>query len=185
MERVHYRKHSPSQLKSYQAQPQNERISAEISAPAEPVAQESKVKEKLISQALISAVIFAAVLTITIVDFPQAAEIRNSLSIALSEDINAEQVAGELRAFLGGITEYASEPVHTYPEYHSEYQENVGYPEYAGYTDSPTGMPIEMLNDPITIAPRIDEDILNEVFGTTEDVNIQPTAPEPTIPPEL
>jgi len=181
MERVHYRRHTPSQLKPYQPQPQNERIRPEAPAvaTAEPAPQESKLKEKLITQALISAVIFAVVLAITIADFPQAEEIRYNLSIALSENTTAEQVAGELRVFLGGA-EYTSENAET--TNYSEYPIN---PDYAGYTETPTGLPIEMPYDPITIAPRIDEEILNEAFGTVEGVNMQPTAPEPMIPPEL
>jgi len=119
-------------------------------------------REKLIVQGIISGIIFTVVLVLNLTDHPQAANIVTNLNQAISGNITIEQVAIEVRRFLG---------------------------EDLGDADTPIGYDaLEFQSLPIegqTVAPRIDEDMLREIFGWTDSDDLQTTAPEPITLPEL
>jgi len=167
MERVHYRRYAPSKLNS--SAPQPERVT-EYYSEAYPEAEEKGgFLEKLIVQGIISGVIFAVVLVIGMLDNPQAVGIRNNLSEAISAHTTAEQVAAEVRRFLGeeDLSALAGEAV---------YIESVPEP----------ALPvIPAIPDTQITAPRIDEEMMREVFGESEGDDLQTTAPEPIALPEL
>ena len=166
MERVHYRRHTPSKLGQNDGEPQ--KYEPRTSNPVE--AEGNEFVEKLIMQGIISGIILAAVLLINLIDSPMTMGIRNSLNEAITEHITAEQVATEVRRFLG-------DPM---PATYVDYDTTI--PIY-----TPTTEPI--VNPNIELSPRdnprIDEDMLREILGYTEIDDLQSTAPESIIPPEL
>ena len=97
MDRVHYRKYSPSRLHTKQ-----ERWDSREEAPK---VKSSAFVERLIVQGIISGIIFAVVLALSIVDNPRVGDIRASLGYAVSSHISMEQAALEIDRFLGGSTE--------------------------------------------------------------------------------
>ena len=195
MERVHYRRYTPSRL--YDAPKAQNRplvpdsISAQSAVAdtagwpgsAKPMKESSGFREKLIIQGIISAIILAAVLVLSIVDNPHAMSVRGNLSQAISGHITAEQVAVEVNRFLaevplpGDVLRFDGEPDSmALPAYIESVSETVNE---ADTLPDPTAAPIEQQ------AGRIDEDVLREAFGWTDGDNIQTTAPEPIILPEL
>ena len=171
MERVHYRRHTPSKLNrddeespKYHLHPAEEPTTAPES---------SMLIEKLAMQGIISGIILAVVLVLNLMDNSMAVGIRTNLNAAISEHITAEQVATEVRRFLGE-------------------SETSGYAEYEMpvYNPSDSLMTEPIINPNIELSPnhnpRIDEDMLREILGYTDIDDLQSTAPEPMItPPEL
>ena len=154
MERVHYRRQIPSKLN----------IDDGPAVEVTPVKESNEFLEKLVMQGIISGIILAVVLALNLMDNSMAVGIRNSLNAAISEHITAEQVAVEVRRFLG-----EPEPHHAV---------------YLEYETEPIYNPNMELNP--NHNPRIDEDMLREILGYTEIDDLQSTAPEPMIiPPEL
>ncbi|MCL2421167.1 MAG: hypothetical protein FWD03_04850 [Defluviitaleaceae bacterium] len=194
MERVHYRRHSPSQLRT--TPPAAERKSYHVPhsptpAPSSSASPEkASFREKLIVQGIISGIIFAVVLALGVIDNPQAAIIQTNLSQAISDHITAEQVAVEFNRLLGNIPSHtlAGEPVYM------ETPAYTGDPPYP-YLDPAPAYEVDAqpewqpdIPPPIqstTQEPRIDEDIMREIFGWPYGDDLQPTAPEPIISPEL
>jgi len=165
MERVHYRRHTPSKLRQDGEEPKK------YDSPIVEVEGNGFV-EKFVMQGIISGIILAVVLVINLVDNSMTAGIRNSLNTAISEHITAEQVATEVRRFLGEPEPYRA----AYLEY------DITVPSYNLTTDPIVNPNIEL--SPGT-NPRIDEDLLREILGYTDSNDLQSTAPESMIPPEL
>ena len=163
MERVHYRKYTPSKLHTAYTPPER---------PAARPAPPSDFREKLIVQGIISGIIFAVVLLITVVDNPLVSGIRGNLGQAISSHITAEEVAGEISRFLGDIGDI---PLPGAPVY---VETAPTIPEAPVVSDLPAA-PVM----PETPTGRIDEDMLREMLGDTDD--LQTTAPGPMTMPEL
>jgi len=169
MERVHYRKYTPSKLKRDDAD-STKFHSYPTSEAAVP--EKNSFVEKLVMQGIISGIILAVVLVLNLLDNSVAVGIRNSLNVAIAEHITAEQVAAEVHRILG-----------------------VPAPSHAEYLDYeiiiPSNNPVTgpIVNPNIELSPeanpRIDEDMLREILGYTDTNDLQPTAPESMIPPEL
>jgi len=180
MERVHYRRYTPSKL---QGQPQP--ISDQKLLYAQPPIKSEKIgfREKLIVQGIISGIILAVVLALSMIQDPQAMRIRVDLSRAISEHITAEQVAGEIHRFLGNRSQETQglilAPYIEEPFYEEPFTEEPVYIELAPAFEAETQAERQMTT------PRIDEDILWEIFGQSEGDDLQTTAPEPMILPEL
>ena len=183
MERVHYRRHSPSRLHSHQRpRPVMDYDEPSHVKPKQSdTAESSGFIEKFIVQGIISGVILAVILVFSMVDDPQVMNIRANLSQALSDHITAEQVAVEVRRLLGN-----EQGDTTIPAYIDKVQsQDIDYPYldpevFVPVTETPT-----IATEVPTAAPRIDEDMLREMFGYTEGDDLQTTAPEPIVPPEL
>ena len=184
MERVHYRRHTPSRLHNHK--PVLDRGAYHVQhnpTPVQPASHESGgFREKLIVQGIISGLIFAVVLALGMMDNPQAASIRINLNQAISDHITAEQVATEVHRFLGNtpLEMLAGESISIETPIHAG---DIVYP----YLDTDTAPVFEaetQTEGPIT-TPRIDEDMLREIFGWPEGDDLQTTAPEPIILPEL
>ena len=162
MERAHYRRYTPSKMHTITSIP--ERIADGSAYQVQQVqpagAETGGVIEKLIVQGIISGIILAAVLILSFTNHPQASDILTNLSQAISGHISAEHVAAEVRRFLGEETPNLMRgPVYT----------------EAPVTDRPQ----------ILTTPRIDEEILQEVLGIRDGSDLQTTAPEPIVLPEL
>ena len=187
MERVHYRRYTPSKLHSYrQPQPISDHNLQQHVQPEQPPKPERiGFREKLIVQCIISGIILAVVLAISMVHNPQIISIRNGLNQAISEHITVEQVAAEVHRLLGNehqvffINELALEPYIDEPVYEEPFGEEPVYIEPI------PGFEAEAPSEGQITTPRIDEDILREIFGYSEGDDLQTTAPEPIILPEL
>ena len=191
MERVHYRRYSPSRLHETNQQ-----------RPELPVSYKngtgtpSGFREKLIVQGIISAIILAVVLALNIVDNPQAINIRNNLNQAISGHITAEQVADEVNNFLteGPLTALPFllpaqlEHMEAVPMQEQTLTQDLPTQEQLTHEypaqDYPTAILAGDTADDATTTTRIDEDILRETLGLEGD-DLQTTAPEPIILPEL
>ena len=166
MERVHYRRYAPSRL-----EPNVVRQAPVHSTQAAESGSSCSLAEKFIIQGIISGIILAVVLFLSIVDNPHAMGIRGNLSQAISGHITAEQVAAEINRLLELPVEGL--PILPAPAYAEE------IPQFT----EPEALPYAEM--PVDAAPRIDEDIFREIFGYTDGDNLQTTAPEPMIIPEL
>ena len=179
---MHYRRHSPSKLKE-----SAERSHAPTFTPRpQPKSREVKLaksdfKEKLIVQGIISGIIMAVLLALSFADNQATAGIKTNLNAALSEHISAEQVATEMQRFLGDMPlsvplmpEYTSQEI---PSAEINLPDNPIPPPIINHDDNLIEIPIS--------SPRIDEDLLREIFGETDSYYLQPTAPEPMTTPEL
>ena len=186
MERVHYRRYTPSRL---QGQQRSHRILDDNLSNVRPVkrsgAEKIGFREKLIVQGIISGIILAVVLVLSMIQGSQVMVIQTNLNKAISEHITAQQVAREVNRFLGNgrqsafineliLTTYVEEPFYNEP-----FLEESAYIEQFSAFEAET--PVE---GQIT-TPRIDEDILREIFGWSEGDDLQTTAPEPMTLPEL
>ena len=194
MERVHYRRYTPSKLHNephdfeiesdYRHESNNER---NHNYQNDKQNGQNSFVEKLIVQGMISGIILAVVLLFGIIDNAHTANIRRDLSHALSGNITAEQVAGEVNRFL-----QEQLPI-------SQTEQQTGSTGYTEATELPLTDPINLQSTETTDihatdatdistteASRIDEDILREIIGdNTENNDLQTTAPEPMILPEL
>ena len=121
-----------------------------------PPEERANITEKIIVQGIISAIILSVVLVLSIVDNPRVEGIRENLGHALSANVTTEQVAAEISRFF-------EIPVDIGPV----------------YVETPAERPAEIM------APRIDEDMLRELFGQDDGESLQPTAPGPIMSPEL
>jgi len=124
-----------------------------------PPEEPSGFQEKLIVQGIICGILLAVVLALGFTESTWTLGVKTSLQQAITDNITAEQVAEEVRRVLGSETQLAGVAVHTEEVY--EAHETTG---------------------------RIDEDVLREIIGFTEDSegdSLQTTAPEPIILPEL
>ena len=146
MERVHYRRYAPSRLNSYATAGSH----PAYYTPAEPESDGS-FKEKLIMQGIISGIILTVVLALNLVNFPQAARIRESLSQALRGTVSMEQIAQEANRIFNFGEDGAIVIDGFLPQAPTEQA-----PEYT--------------------VPRIDEDVLRELAGY-DDLKSQTPAP--------
>ena len=187
MERVHYRRYTPSRLHSHQRpQPVMEYDEPSHTTPKPKQSETSEsggFREKFIVQGIISGVILAVILVFSMVDDPQVANIRANLSLALSDHITAEQVSIEVRRLLGNESQEAFVAEPAYIETVSD--QDMYYPYLETEVFAPSTEVTPGLTEEQIATPRIDEDMLREVFGWTEGDDLQTTAPEPIVPPEL
>jgi len=200
MDRVHYRRHTPSQL--HTSRPAPERSSYQVhnknqhTQSTAPQSENGGFREKLIVQGIISGVIFAVILILGMVDDPQAVSIRANLNQAISDHVTAEQVSTEIHRFLGNGSQrffgegpaYIEAPVYiegpVYPYLDSAPILERPYPAEEMELWQSEGLPDAQHEGQIA-TPRIDEDMLREILGWTEGDDLQTTAPEPIAPPEL
>ena len=186
MERVHYRRHMPSRLHSpkQHLQPVIEYETTVNSKPKQSDTQESGgFREKFIVQGIISGIILAVILVFSMVDDPQVVNIRANLSQALSDHITAQQVAVEVNRLLGNPRQGSFIITPAYMD------RNQSQDMYYPYLDPEALVPVTetpaVLTEGQMTAPRIDEDMLREILGYREGDDLQTTAPEPIILPEL
>lgn len=199
MDRVHYRRHTPSRLHSDFHEPErpkdrsihrpmfqnheNSHFTRQIK-PDKP--DKAGFREKVIVQGIISGIIFTVVLVLNLADHPQASNITNNLNQAISRNITLEQVAVEVRRFLGEDFPFLGEPA-----YIESADTPIGYdaadtlhqPGMQSYLQPYTQPHIQIEDQ--TPTSRIDEDMLREIFGWTDSDDLQTTAPEPITSPEL
>ena len=185
MDRVHYRRYTPSKLQRSLPPGAAERNAyrEQNSQYQRPVAAEGAdtdgFREKIIVQGIISGIILAVVLVLNMADNPWASDLRGNLGGAISYHITAEQLAFEVRRVLGDGSALGGQNV---------------------YIDNPDSVPMEGLMLPQETADvqlgapapgehtpsgRIDEDVLREIIGRAEGDDLQTTAPEPILLPEL
>ena len=203
MDRVHYRRYTPSRLRSSLPEPEpsggfaDDHFDQQSIGPREPVTK--SYLEKLIVQGIISGIILAVVLAVNMTDHPR---IQTSLNQAISSHVTAEQVAAEFNRFLGGWDlpavplgpfgpiDYAGPEIMDIQE--TGRHETISHEANQTNQTNRHGTEIQTEiqtetqteNHSETLTPRIDQDVLQEAFGYEGD-NIQITAPEPMILPEL
>ena len=174
MERTHYRQHTPSRL--YTSRPMADKSEEHnvrqypSTRHSETAASTGGIREKLIVQGIISGVILAVVLAFSLTDNPQTTAILINLNRALSTHITVEQVVDGINRFLEESLPF---------EWEAAYTENLSIFE-------PESLPTEYtpLEGQLTV-PRIDENMMRELLGESENDYIQTTAPEPITLPEL
>ena len=194
MERVHYRRYTASKLHSSLPAPERvgernayrERYMVNQHAGLAKMAKEAEVadsggfREKFIVQGIICGIIFAVVLLINMTENAWALDLRASLSEAITYHVRAEQVASEVRRILGDGSALGGQNMYTETEQERTRQmlENEGQdPQDVLAPYDPAALP--------SPSGRIDEDVLREIIGGTEGEDIQTTAPEPILMPEL